>query len=146
MKKFTSMLVLTVAALLLTACGDHYRVKEGSSAPVRIRDDNLPGTQIRWNNVSLLDKSIANKVLVESTNSRRTATNTLQVWALFPQPDRFPPAARGPHHFFDASQMPFEGPTAWQRIMLPPNANGHYKEFSTRVDIGYYTIEVREGR
>jgi hypothetical protein len=121
-------------------------VKEGSSAPVRIRDDNLPGTQIRWNNVSLLDKSIENKILVEGTNSRRTATNTLEVWALLRNRTDYPLQIEARASFFDTSQAPLEGPTAWQRVMLPPNANGHYKEFSTRVNIGFYTIEVREGR
>ncbi len=146
MKKSTLMLLLAVAAFILTACGEHYLVKEGSSAPVRIRDDNLPGTQIRWNNVSLLDKSIANKILVEATNSRRTATNTLEVWALFRNRTDYAQQLEARASFFDASQMPLEGPTAWQRIILPPNANGHYKEFSTNINIGYYTIEVREGR
>ena len=146
MKKLTLMLALATAAFLITACGEYYHVKEGSSAPVRIRDDNIPGTQIRWNNVSLLDDAIANKILVESTNSRRTPTNTLEVWALFRNRTDYPLQLEARASFFDASQMPLEGPTAWQRVMLPPNANGHYKEFSTRVDIGYYTIEVREGR
>lgn len=146
MKTIFSLFGAVLMLLTMNACGDHYMVHEGSSAPVRIRDDNLPGTQIRWNNVSLLDKSIENKILVEGTNSRRTATNTLEVWALFRNRTDYPLQIEARASFFDASQAPIEGPTAWQRVMLPPNANGHYKEFSTRVNIGFYTIEVREGR
>jgi hypothetical protein len=146
MKSIFSLFSIALIVLTMNACGDHYMVKEGSSAPVRIRDDNLPGTQIRWNNVSLLDKSIENKILVEGTNSRRTATNTLEVWALLRNRTDYPLQIEARASFFDVSQAPLEGPTAWQRVMLPPNANGHYKEFSTRVNIGFYTIEVREGR
>jgi hypothetical protein len=146
MKSIFSLFGIALIVLTVNACGDHYMVHEGSSAPVRIRDDNLPGTQIRWNNVSLLDKSIENKILVEGTNSRRTATNTLEVWALFRNRTDYPLQIEARASFFDASQAPLEGPTAWQRVVLPPNANGHYKEFSTRVNIGFYTIEVREGR
>jgi len=132
--------------LALTGCGDRYAVNEGSYAPVRIRDKNIPGTQIRWNNVSLLDKSIENKILVEATNSIRTATNTLEIWALFRNRTDYPLQIEARASFFDPSQAPIEGPTAWQRIILSPNASANYKEFSTRVNIGFYTIEIREGR
>jgi len=147
MKSLITLISLALLLLLtINGCGEHYAVHEGSSAPLRIRDDNLPGTQIRWNNVSLLDKSIRNKILVEASNSRRTATDTLEVWALFRNRTDYSLQIEARTSFFDASQAPLEGPTAWQRLMLPPNAHGHYKEFSTNEEIGFYTIEVREGR
>ncbi len=146
MKK--AIIAIAVLSLLITIGGcREYDVKEGSYAPVRVRDQNLQGTQIRWNNVSILDSSIQNKVFVEATNSRRTPTNTLEVWALFRNRTDYPLQLQCRASFYDATQAPVEGPTAWQRVMLPPNGTGHYKNvFSTIVDVGYYNIEVREGR
>lgn len=137
---------LLLTLLFFVGCME-YNVREGSYAPVRVRDQNLPGTQIRWNNVSLLDQSIEHKVFVEATNSRRTATGTLEVWAVFRNRTDYPLQLEARASYFDANQAPLEGPTAWQRIFLPPNASGSYRDiFSTVVDIGYYNIEVREGR
>jgi len=135
-----------VIILLVFGCTE-YRVKEGSFDPVRVRDENLPGTQIRWNNVSLLDRSIKHKIFVEATNSRRTPTDTLEVWAIFRNRTDYALQLEARASFYDANQAPVEGPTAWQRIYLPPNATAHYKDmFSTIIDVGYYHIEVREGR
>ena len=142
--------IIAIAALslvIVTGGCREYDVKEGSYAPVRVRDQNLQGTQIRWNNVSILDRSIQNKVFVEATNSRRTPTNTLEVWALFRNRTDYPLQLQCRASFYDATQAPVEGPTAWQRLMLPPNGTAHYKNvFSTIVDVGFYNIEVREGR
>ena len=144
MKKFLLLFFSTGMLCLMSGC---YEVKEGSYAPVRIRDQNLPGAQIRWNNVSLLDPSIKNKILVEATNTRRTPTGTLEAWATFRNRTNFPLQLEARSSFYDANQAPIEGPTAWQRIYLPPNATAHYSNvFSTKIDIGFYTIEVREGR
>jgi hypothetical protein len=49
--------------------------------------------------------------------------------------------------FFDQDEQPVEGPTAWKRLFIPPNSMATYRELSTKVmEIGYYYIEVREGR
>ena len=59
----------------------------------------------------------------------------------------FPLQIEGRVQFFDESKAPVEGPTAWQRVFLPPQSVATYKESSTNVyDIGYYYIEIREGR
>jgi hypothetical protein len=137
--------MILLGIMLIAGCNE-YRVKEGSFGPQRVRDPNLPGTQIRWNNVALLDPSIGNKIFVEATNSRRTPTGTLEVWAILRNRTDYDLQLEGRASFYDAAQAPLEGPTAWERIYLPPNATAHYKALSTRLDIGYYTIEVREGR
>ena len=144
--RFRFAIVMLAALILAAACAE-YDVREGSFAPVRVRDENLPGTQVRWNNVSLLDRSIKHKIFVEATNSRRTPTGTLEVWALFRNRTEYPLQLEARASFYDANKAPLEGPTAWQRIYLPANATGNYSEiFSTVIDIGYYNIEVREGR
>ena len=140
-------ILLTAAMLTMVAACAEYDVREGSFAPVRVRDENLPGTQIRWNNVSLLDASIKNKIFVEGTNSRRTPTGTLEVWAIFRNRTDYPQQIECRASFYDSSYAPVEGPTGWQRLFLSPNAAANYRNvFSTQIEIGYYNIEVREGR
>ena len=144
MKKLLFVVFLAGVVFFMSGC---YEIREGSSAPVRIRDESLPGAQIRWNNVSLLDPSIQNKILVEATNTRRTATGTLEAWATFRNRTNYPLQLEARSSLYDANQAPIEGPTAWQRVYLPPNATAHYTNpFATKIDIGFYTIEVREGR
>jgi hypothetical protein len=144
-----SRLKLKLALLVLVICVlgcTRYSVKEGSYQPVRIRDQKFPGSQILLNNVSLLDQEIANKVTVESTNARRTPTNTLESWAILRNRTDYPLQLEARASFYDVHQAPLEGPTAWQRLYLPPNATAHFKTSSTRTDVGYYQIEVKEGR
>ena len=145
MKKICFGLTWLLAAMLVIGCSP-YQIKEGTYAPVQVRDPNFPGTQIRWNNVSLLDRSIENKIFVETSNSRRTATGTLEVWSILRNRTDYPMQLEARVSFYDADQAPVEGSTAWNRIYLAPNATAHYREYSTRNDIGFYHIEVREGR
>jgi len=143
----TSAIIIMLSMILIGGGCREYDVREGSYAPVRVRDQNLAGTQIRWNNVSLLDRSIENKVFVEATNSRRTPTNTVEVWALFRNRTDYPLQLQCRASFYDATQAPVEGPTAWQRVFLPPNGTANFSNvFSTVLDVGFYNIEVREGR
>lgn len=146
MKK-TAVLLACLLAMGVFGCNQYrYKTTEGSYAPTQVRDPNLPGTQIRWNNVSILDASIAGKIFVEGTGTSRTATNTLAVWSVFRNRTDYPLQLEVRTTFYDHGQAPLEGPTAWQRLILPPNSAMHYKEYSTRVDVGYYHIEAREGR
>jgi len=146
MKKIPLGFILLAIMLIGLGCRE-YDVKEGSYSPVRIRDQNLQGTTIRWNNVSILDRSIANKIFVEATNTRRSQTGTLEAWAIFRNRTDYPLQLEARASFYDANQAPLEGPSAWQRIFLPPNGTAHFTNlFSTTISIGYYNIEVREGR
>jgi hypothetical protein len=133
------------AAILAVFVSCNSFVKEGSFDPVRAADPNYPGTQIRWNNVAVLDRSIQQKIFVQATNSRRTPTGTLEVWTILRNRTDYPLQVEARAAFYDESQAPLEGPTAWQRLYLTPNATAHYQTASTLVNIGYYTIEVREG-
>lgn len=147
MKNIGYLFITLLISFMVASCAPTYKVNEGSYAPQQIRDPNLPGCQIRWNNVSLLDRSIKNKVFVEATNSRRTATGSLEVWAIFRNRTDYPLQLQARASLFDATQAPLEGPTMWQRVMLPPNGISNYKlMFTSRLDSGYYNIEVREGR
>jgi len=146
MKKMLLGSMLLTIALFVFGCSK-YDIREGSFAPVRIRDQNLPGTQIRWNNVSLLDASIKNKIFVEATNTRRSPTGALEAWAIFRNRTDYPLQLEARASFYDTNQAPVEEPSAWQRIYLPPNATAHFTTlFSTQINNGFYNIEVREGR
>jgi len=163
----------TFAFTLCSGCQTTY-VPEGAAPGVRVVEPRAPYASVhnRMNTVNIIDKSLQDwharqykpwwsqifgsgpkpsakyaKVAVESTNSRRTPTGTLEVWAVIRNRTDHPLQIEGRTQFFDASQAPIENPTAWQRVSLPPNSVATYKECSTRVhDVAYYYIEIREAR
>lgn len=155
MRKIT-LICCTTLSVLMFGCA-HSMVREGPGPGVRIRHIDAPQAQIRWNSVAIIDDSLENwhgrewekkgKIAVEATNARRTPTGTVEVWATLRNRTDFPLQIEGRTQFFDSGKAPVEGPTAWQRVFLPPNAVAAYKETSTKVmEIGYYYIEIREGR
>jgi len=149
---------LIIAGLIVTGCSKtNVDVREGAAPGVRVDDDRAPYARVRMNTVNILDKSLQNwqgsskekrgKIAVEANNARRTATGTLEVWATLRNRTDFPLQIEGRTQFFDRDQAPIEGPTAWQRVHLPPNSVATYKESSTNInDVAYYYIEIREGR
>jgi hypothetical protein len=142
--------------------------REGAAPGVRVDDARQPYAKIRYNSVGILDKSLQDwsyprkkflfweveedernvgKIAVESTNSRRTATGTLEAWAVIRNRTNNPLQIEGRTTYFDKDKVPCEEPTAWQRLFLQPNSVGTYKDFSTKVhEVNYYYIEIREGR
>jgi hypothetical protein len=160
MKSIRALLLGIVAVGLFSGCVQN--VKEGASPGIRVDDDMV---RVRMNSVAILDRELqvtyvnensmtgskeyghASKVAVESSGGRRTATGTVEVWALLRNRSNFPLQLEGNVQFFDKSGAPVEGPTAWQRINLSPNSVASYKEFSTSDQEGLkYYIQIREGR
>jgi hypothetical protein len=147
-------------------------VREGPAPGVRIDDSRAPNAGIRYNTAVIIDKSLQqwdgkvfdpswssifssspkerdrhSKIAIESTNSKRTPTNTLEVWAVLRNRTDYPLQIEARTQFFDSNKVPIEGPTAWQRVHLPPQSLDTYREFSTKTgEISYYYIEIREGR
>jgi len=132
-------------------------IQEGAAPGVRVQDERAPQAGIRLNTVNIIDDHLQkwqgkeeerwSKITVESTNSRRTPTGTLEVWGVLRNRTDYPLQVEGRTTFFDQYEVPVEKPTAWRRIMLPPNGITAYKEFSTRMDeVAFYYIEIREGR
>lgn len=120
---------------------------EGTKPPLRISDPNFPESQARLNNAGILDDSLKLKIAVEGTNSRRTATQTLEVWAELRNRTDYPLMLECRVRWYDATKAPVDEPSAWQRITLEPNGLAVYKEFSTAIyGISYYYIEIREAR
>ena len=169
-----SISIFVSAVCLFAGCTTVVKVPEGASPGVQVRDSMAPHAKIRMNSVVILDKSLQqwdsnrveyqpawlsifsynnpenekySKIAVEGTNARRSPTGTVEVWATFRNRIDYPLTIECRSHFFDRQEAPVEGPTAWQRVYLPQQSIGTYKEFSTNVmDVGYYYIEVREAR
>ena len=164
-------IILFGSALLLVGCST-IEVKEGPAPGVHVDDSRMPQAGIRYNTAVIIDKSLENwdgrvfdpewsgmfrkgsmerrrrsKIAVESTDSRRTATETLEVWAVLRNRTDYPLQLECRTQFFDASKVISDGPTAWQRIYLSPQSQETYREFSTKTkEVNYYYIEIREGR
>lgn len=141
------ILCIAVTGISLTACAVH----EGPSPGVRVDDARAPHATVQYDRVVILDDSLQSrrggKIAVESQGARRTATGTLEVYAVFRNRTDYPLQIEGRVQFFDQDKVPVEGPSAWQRVYLQPNAVQAYREASTRVhDVAHYYVEIREGR
>ncbi len=157
-RSITFVALMIGAALMVLGCyRETVKVREGAAPGVRVDNIRAPHARVRMNTVNIIDKSLQNwqgkdgkrmsKIAVESTNARRSPTGTVEVWAVLRNRTDYPLQIEGRVQFFDRDQAPVEGPTAWQRVYLPANSVATYKEFSTKVmEIGYYYIEIREGR
>ena len=167
----TNMLAALCATLLVAGCSVHM-AHEGPAPGVRVRDARSPQAGIRLNTVNIIDESLQkwdvkkynpgwlplvaggreerhrySKIAVESTTAKRTPTGTLEAIAVLRNRTDHPLQIEGRTQFFDETQIPVEGPTAWQRVYLEPNAVAAYREMSTKTgEIAYYYIEIREGR
>jgi len=154
--------MLAVGCFILVGCNE--KITEGPGPAVRVDDPRAPNATLLYNSVVFLDESLSRslkqgeifgwklgpaqvtKIAVETQGGRRTQTGTMEVFATFRNRTDFTTHLEGRVQFFDKDKVPAEGPSAWQRIVLPPNGVAAYKEFSTRVDTAFYYIEVREGR
>lgn len=143
-------LMLGAAALLSACAPTQQRINEGAAPGIRITDERAPNARLNLDTVAILDKSLQNdrsgKLAIEASGGRRTATNTLEVFATIRNRTDFPLQIEGRVQFFDDVGAPLEGPSAWTRVFLDPNGISAYKERSTRVDVAHYYIELREGR
>jgi hypothetical protein len=87
------------------------------------------------------------KVTVEQTESRRTATGTLEALTILRNHTNFPLQIEGRTQFFDRNKSPAEDMSPWQRVQLPPKGIGTYKTVSNkREEVEFFVIEIREGR
>lgn len=149
------LLMVFVSGLSAAAC-TRVIINEGGAPGVNVQD-KAPQVGLRLNSVTIVDNGLQywegkdedrwTKLAVESTNSRRTPTGALEVWSVLRNRTDFPLQVEGRTTFFDQQQVPIEGPSAWQRLQLQPNAVAAYREYSTATSsVAYYRIEIREGR
>jgi hypothetical protein len=164
--KIVFIAVLVFNGLFLIGCPNPERV--GPAPGTRIDHPSQPHAGIRYNGVAIIDKSLqdwshpknkfilwdtdeSNKnyglISVDSTNSRRTETGTLEAWAVLQNRTNSPLQIEGRITFFDKDKVSCEAPTAWQKVFLQPNSLEKYGDFSTKTqEVSYYYIEIREGR
>lgn len=159
-----SISTLLVTLLMLAGCAAS--IGEGPMPALQVNQSGNSGGMIRMNSVAILDRDLqkwvvhqeneisatneaakSGKIALESTGARRSQTGTIEAWALLRNRTNKPLHIEGRVQFFDKSQAPLEGPTAWQRIILPPNSISAYREFSTdALNVSFYYIEIREGQ
>jgi uncharacterized protein YcfL len=129
-----------ILLLLLSGCRSTV-LEEGPHAAVR-----NPQIQIAMNNAVLTDDSLAGKIAVEQTNWSRSENGMPQVWALLRNRTDYRVQVEARTRFYDAQRAPLSGPMAWERISLGPNNTETYRANGAQADVGFYSIEIREGR
>jgi len=117
------------------------------SAPAEVPAAPSPVTEMPLNAVNITDYAITNKIVVQSTNARRNASGTVEVWARLVNCTDYPLQVEGRTHFLDDGRSPIEDASAWNRVFLPARSFAVYTEHSTNTArVKYYFVELREGR
>ena len=153
--KPTFALVCAAAFAGLTGCQDASR--EGAMVAQKIDNQMAPNATIHLNQVVILDRELqdvpgalskrAGKITVERQGGVRLPTGAMEVYATVRNRTNFEQQLEFRTQFFGSQQEPVEGPSAWQRISLPPLGVSTFKGASLAFNnIEYYYIEVREGR
>lgn len=156
MKLISRTLLSAVAAsALLTGC--QQTSYEGAMPAQQINRADAPNATIHLNTVVILDRELqdvpgpisrrAGKITVERHGGVRLPTGAMEVYATIRNRTDFPQQLELRTQFFGSQQEPVEGPSAWQRVMLPPLGISTYKSSSMAFNnVDYYYVEVREGR
>lgn len=119
----------------------------------RVDSDRAPDARIHLNQVVILDRSLQDtgrrggKIAVERHGATRTNRGALEPYATFRNRTDYTQQLECRVQFFGSQEEPVEGPSAWQRIIIPPLGVATYKETSLASNnVDYYYVEVREGR
>jgi len=150
-------LVLVCAAAFAGLAGCQAPTYEGAMVAQKIDNQMAPNATIHLNQVVILDRELqdtpgplakrAGKITVERQGGVRLPTGAMEVYATIRNRTDFPLQLELRTQFFGSQQEPVEGPSAWQRISLPPLGITTFKGQSLAFNnIEYYYIEVREGR
>lgn len=149
-KPFSFLAACASLLVFFPACQHH----EGAMVGQRIDSERQPNATIHLNQVVILDRSLqeadrgkrAGKIAVERHGAARMTSGALQTHATFRNRTDFTQQLECRVQFFGSQEEPVEGPSAWQRIILPPLGVGTYQESSMVNHAAYYYVEVREGR
>ena len=155
--KTKSILALICVAGLAVMSGCQEASHEGAMVAQKIDNQMAPNATIHLNQVLILDRDLqdvpgamskrAGKITVERQGGVRLPTGAMEVYATFRNRTDFPLQLECRTQFFGSQQEPVEGPSAWQRVSLPPLGITTFKGASLAFNnIEYYYIEVREGR
>ncbi len=137
--KTVRMVFISLIAFVLCA-GCQTQIYEGAGPGVHVDDSRAPQAGIRYNTVVIVDKSL------ENWDGKLYDPEWSSIFDPFGPKDKTKRAKIAVEKT-NSRRAPSEGPTAWQRVHLPPQSVATYKEFSTKIqDINYYYVEIREGR
>lgn len=157
MKLTHRLLSLAVVATALFLVGCETTNYEGAMPGQQINAVDAPNATIHLNTVVILDRELqdvpgriskrAGKIAIERHGGIRLATGAMEVYVTVRNRTDHPQQLEFRTHFFGSQQEPVEGPSAWQRVMLPPLGVSTYKSNSMAFNnVDYYYVEVREGR
>jgi len=139
-----------VAALCLTVgCAT---IDEGPSYA-----ENVSPVDVRLNTVNILSDSLhkttggllgakhKGKIEIDRTHITTAGNNLPQVIVVIRNRTDHPLQVEGRTSWFDPAGIPVDGPSAWQRVFLPPNSVNTYRETSISNQATQYYVEIREG-
>ena len=150
---FTQTLILLLAVISASGCGDRLRQLEGGTEGVRRATTS--GENLDFNTVHVIDRNLqdwrgpegnrGSRILVQATNSSLTPTRTVRAWATLQNRTHAVLSVQARTHFFRQDQSPLEQATAWQPIHIPTNGIYNYEAFSLNAveNVGFYYIEVK---
>jgi len=146
-------------------------ISEGPAPGVRVRDSQAPHARVMVDRVVIIDKGLQkwdtkkveywpnwlsiffngypenqknSKIAVEKVGTKKTPVGATGVWAVFRNRTDYPLVIECRVQFFGKNLEPVEGPSAWQKVYLPPQGVSNYKENSITLErIEHFYIEVR---
>jgi len=127
-------ILMGMTLVLLASCSP----REGAYEAQRHR-----GYQVPMNNAGILSETLSEVIAVEATNSRRTASNTLEVWAEVRNRETSRRSIAVRARFYDKNRAPIET-TRWSPMFVAPLSVTTYKTAATDLDAVYYYVEIRE--
>lgn len=161
--KIKAYIILGIGLFLFSGCLERI-TQEGATTGEAVMHKSGQSVGMVMNSVAILDKSLqkveiyeerfngllhhtsVGKIAVESSGAKRNETGTLKVWTVLRNRTDHNLQVEARVQFFDQEKVPVEGPSSWQRIVLPANSISTYKENSLGTsELKFYYIEVREG-
>jgi len=151
--KTSSIILRLLPLLLLTPFvgGCAHQSTEGAMPGTKIESAIAPNATIHDNQVVFIDRDLqsdqGSKVAIEQQGPLLGADGGLSgVFIVFRNRTQTTLQVECRVQFFGVNHEPVEGPSAWQRVILPPLGVGNYKETSLgTTNHAFYYVEVREG-
>lgn len=109
---------------------------------VNIIDDALQQTHLKRDGSTHIDTKLA----VEGAGQAVLETGAREVWVTLRNLTDYPQNVETRVTWYDAAEKPVDGPTAWDRLMIPANGAETYTNPSVHPAAQAFYVEVRELR
>jgi hypothetical protein len=147
--------ITAVAVAALAACAPKPAVQCDFTPMMNDRDAGppeltglIPDTMkpVPLNTVSVIDRSIQRKVLVQSVSAGRSATGNMTVETRLMNCTDHPLQVEGRTNFLTVTGAQAEPASMWQRLALPPRSFATYSENGVSGNqAATFLVEVKEG-